>query len=132
MNKLNRIFTLSLLTVTLLFSLNQFATAADNISYEQYLIRSLNDENIGRRASAAQLLGDQKMVKAIEPLIEMLKTEVDFRVRIVAAVSLSKVTDSTVVPKLKSLHNTEKNRTVKHVLAGVITELQNSDKIVTE
>ena len=131
MNKLTRIFMLSLLTLTIFATVNQFAAAADNISYEHYLIRSLNDENIGRRASAARLLGEQKTVQAIEPLLKLLKKETDFRVRIVAVVSLSKVADSTIVPNLKTIHKYEKNNTVRHVLAGVITELKNRNNIVT-
>lgn len=102
----------------------QNSNAADKVSYHQYLIQSLNDENIGRRASAAMLLGEQKTRLAVAPLLKMLQTDQDFRVRIVAAVSLYKLGDSSIVLKLKEVYQKEKNKTVKHVLTGIIHEFQ--------
>jgi len=96
----------------------------DNMSYEDYLIKSLEDENIGHRESAARLLGDQNSPAAIAPLVKMLKSEKDYRVRIVAAVSINKLADGSLVPELKQIWKNERNKTVKQVLGGVILELQ--------
>lgn len=121
--------TITLMAVLIIASGSTMLIAAEkptveNLSYEQYLIKSLEDENIGRRASAAQILGEQKTQVAVQPLVNMLKSEKDFRVRIIAAASLHKLGDPTVVPTLKQVWKKERNKTVKQVLAGVITNLK--------
>ena len=118
------------LTFLLLFSVISFASANEKHAYNQYLMKSLDDENIGRRASAAMLLGDNIVYEAVVPLMKMLKTEKDFRVRIVAAVSLFKVGNPSIVPQLKEVYKKEKNKTVKHVLGGIIIELQSQEIVI--
>jgi len=120
-------FSVVVLSLVLL-ALSQIVMAADNISYDEYLIKSLNDENIGRRASAAQLLGDRSVQLAVQPLINMLQSDKDFRVRIVAAVSIYKVGDSSVLSQLKKIYKNEKNRTVRHVLSGIIVAFQTQEQ----
>jgi len=88
--------------------------------YNQYLIKALKDENIGIRASAAQLLGERKVAEAVKPLVNMLRTEKHYGVRIVAAVALHQIGDEKVLPILKERLKRDRNRTVKHVLAGLI------------
>lgn len=118
----------TLLSIITLIGVSQIVSAADTITYEQYLIKSLKDDNIGRRASAAQLLGDKKVELAAKPLLKMLRTEKDFRVRIVAAVSLYRLNDTTMISDLRKINKHEKNKTVKHVLAGIIKELQDQEE----
>lgn len=96
----------------------------ENMSYEEYLIKSLEDENIGHRESAARLLGEQNSLAAVQSLVKMLKSEKDFRVRIVAAVSINNLGDSTVVSELQQIWKNERNKTAKQVLAGVIANLK--------
>lgn len=117
-----------ILALLLFFSATSFAN--EKYAYHQYLLKSLDDENVGRRASAAMLLGDNRVNEAIVPLMKMLKTEKDFRVRIIAAVSLFKVGDNSIVPQLKKAYKKEKNKTVKHVLGGVINELQSQEIVL--
>ena len=114
-----------LIVAIMLFVMSQVAFSADNISYDTYLINSLNDDNVGRRASAAKLLGERNVNSAVQPLMKMLKSDKDFRVRIVAAVSLYKLCDTSVIRSLKAIRKKEKNKTVQHVLNGIILELQN-------
>lgn len=128
----NNVMPILTLVVMLVLALNiQNLTAADKISYEQYLIESLNDNNVSRRASAAKLLGEQSSDLALEPLLTLLKSEKDFRVRIVAAVSLYNLGETSIVSELKTVFKKEKNRTVKHVLAGIIHELEQKTKKVS-
>ena len=109
---------------TMLFAAEK--ASVENLSYEEYLIKSLQDENIGRRASAARILGEQNNQVAVRPLMDMLKSEKDFRVRIVAAVSINNLGDPSVVPALKKIWKNERNKTAKQVLGGVITNLKSN------
>jgi len=118
---------ITLMIVLAVAALNLSAAfAAEQVSYEQYLIQSLKDENIGRRASAAMILGDQKSTEAIQPLFALLKSENDYRVRIVAAMSLYKIGDPNILPVLEGIAKKEKNKTAKQVMYGIIAELRNT------
>ncbi len=90
----------------------------------QRLIQFLKDENVGVRSSAAQLLGEQKEKEAVEPLIQMLKNEKNFRVRIVAAVALHKIGDSRALPILKKLAAKDPNKTVRRVATGLVNAME--------
>ena len=100
--------------------------AADRISYDQYLIQSLKDENVGRRASAAKILGETKSIEAVKPLTTMLKNEDDYRVRIVAAMSLYHIGDVSVLPALEKIAKKEKNKTAKQVMYGILKEMKDT------
>ena len=100
--------------------------AADRVSYEQYLIQSLTDQNLGRRASAARILGENKTAEAIEPLFTMLKNEDDYRLRIVAAVSLYRIGDHSILPALEEIAKKEKNKTAKQVMFGIVCEIKDA------
>ncbi len=94
--------------------------------YDQYLIKALKDENIGIRSSAAQLLGERKVQEAVKPLVNLLKTEKHYGVRIVVAVALHQIGDEKVLSILKERYKKDRNQTVKHVLAGLIENLENA------
>jgi HEAT repeat protein len=92
--------------------------------YNEYLIKALKDDNIGIRSSAAQLLGERKVKEAVKPLTAILKTEKNYAVRIVTAVALHQIGDEKVVMVLKERLRKDKNLTVRHVLAGLIENLE--------
>jgi len=124
---MNNKFKLSLvgtLVILMVMSLGSMLVAADKITYEEYLIKSLNDEDVARRANAAQQLAQRNVTEAIQPLVQMLQNDKDFRGRIVAAVALMKLGDQSLVPTLKDAYKNETRKTVQTVLAGVIKELQ--------
>ncbi len=124
---MNNKFKLSLvgtLVVLMVLSFGSMLVAADKITYEEYLIKSLNDEDVARRANAAQQLAPRNVTEAIQPLVQMLQNDKDFRGRIVAAVALMKLGDQTLIPTLKDAYQNETRKTVQTVLAGVIRELQ--------
>lgn len=92
--------------------------------YNKYLIKALKDENIGIRSSAAQLLGERKVQEAVKPLVNMLKTEKNYAVRIVAALALHQIGDEKLIPVFKEQYKRDRNRTVKHVLAGLVENME--------
>ncbi len=110
------------LLVVLSFSV---ALAAEVNEYDQYLIERLSDENIGVRASAAQLLGERKVEAAVKPLVKMLKSEDCYACRIVAARALYQIGTDEVMPILKKVAAKDKNKTVRHVVAALVNEMQN-------
>jgi len=115
---------LSLMTA---FAANGFAKEMDsytNTDYDQYLMKHLNDKNLGIRTSAAQLLGERKTVQAIDQIAKMLKHDKDYRARIIAAVVIMKIGDMTKLELLRQRARKDKNETVRHVLAGVIREME--------
>jgi len=92
--------------------------------YNKYLLKALKDDNVGIRASAAQLLGERKVDEAIKPLARMLKTEKHYAVRIMAALALYQIGTDEVLPILKQRLKRDRNKTVRHVLAGIIDSME--------
>jgi HEAT repeat protein len=104
--------------------LSQNVTEKENKEYNEYLIKALKDDNIGIRSSAAQLLGERKVKEAVKPLATTLKTEKNYAVRIVVALALHQIGDEKVLPLLKERLKKDRNLTVRHVLAGLIENLE--------
>jgi len=98
--------------------------ATNDNDYDQYLIKALNDDNVGIRSSAAQLLGQRKCKEAVEPLKEMLKKDKFYANRIVAALALHEIGDDSAYDEITKLVKKDRNRTVRHVLAGIIQSKQ--------
>jgi HEAT repeat protein len=88
------------------------------------LIRMLSSENRGWRYSAAQLLGERKVAKAVEPLIERLEVEKDYSVRLVVMQALHNIGDSRAIPALKKVAQTDRNRTVRHMAVVLATNME--------
>ncbi len=95
--------------------------------YDKNLINVLDDENVGIRSSAAQLLGDRKVEAAVDPLINMVKTEKNPSARIVAAVALFKIGDRKAIPVLKKLAQRDNNRTVRRVASGLVNKFEEQE-----
>ena len=93
--------------------------------YNDFLIKALSDSNVGIRSSAAQLLGERKVEEAITPLIKMLDAEKHYAVRITAALALYQIGGDDAMKALKEKMKDEKHKTVKHVLAGLIEDMNN-------
>jgi HEAT repeat protein len=108
----------------LLIGSSAFAQKTSDQKYNQYLINSLNDENIGIRTSAAQLLGERKVQEAVDPLIKMLKSEQQYSARIVVAVALFNIGDEKALPELKNAAKSDKDKCVRVVAAAIVQKMQ--------
>ena len=108
----------------LLIGSSAYAQKTSDQEYNQYLINSLNDENIGIRTSAAQLLGERKVQEAVDPLIKMLKSEKQYSARIVVAVALFNIGDEKALPELKKVAKSDKDKCVRVVAAAIVQKMQ--------
>jgi len=124
---MKRILNVKVLTLlTLLVVMSMGVSFAKEVSeYDRYLIERLNDENIGVRASAAQLLGKRKVDAAVKPLVKMLKSEECYACRIVAARALYQIGDEDVLPLLKKVAVKDKNKTARLVVTALVNEMEN-------
>ena len=111
-------------TVTLVCFLFGMSTLSHADAKNTDLINMLSSENRGWRYSAAKLLGERKVEEAIEPLIEQLKVEKDYSVRIVIAQALHKIGDPRAITALKETAKTDKNKTVRHLAAVLAADLE--------
>ena len=111
------------LVLTILLSGALFASPLSDKEYDQYLIKSLQDENVGIRSSAAQLLGERKVADAVKPLIKMLKTEKNTSSRIVAAMALYKIGDEKSIPVLEQVASRDQSKTVRRVVAAIVQKM---------
>lgn len=99
----------------------------NELDYNKYLINSLNNENIGIRVSAAQLLGERKAMEATPALIDMMSKDKRYEARIIAVWALRQIGDDQSLKAIKRQFTKESNETVRHVLAGAIYELSNKE-----
>lgn len=116
---------LSLTVVLAVFlSSTLLAQPVDDKQYDQFLIKSLQDENVGIRSSAAQLLGERKVGDAVSPLVQMFKAEKNPSARIVVAVALYQIGDEKALPALKKAAAKDKSKTVRHVVATIVQKME--------
>lgn len=108
----------------LLIGSSTYAQKMSDQEYNQYLINSLKDENIGIRTSAAQLLGERKVQEAVDPLIKMLKSEKQYNARIVIAVALFNIGDEKALPELKKAAKSDKDKCVRIVATAIVHKMQ--------
>jgi len=114
------------LTVLLTSALLAYPVGDKEKEYDQYLIKSLQDENVGIRSSAAQLIGERKVAEAVEPLMKMLTTEENTSTRIVIAIALYQIGDQKALPTLKKVAVKDKNRTVRHVVTAIVVKMESA------
>ncbi len=112
------------LVLTIFLSGVLVAQTANDKEYDQYLIKSLQDENLGIRSSAAQLLGERKVAEAVKPLVKMLTAEENSSVRIVAAMAIYNIGDEKALPTLKKVAASDKNKTVRHVVGAIVQKME--------
>jgi len=98
--------------------------AKTNNDYDQYLINALNDDNVGIRTSAAQLLGERKVVQAVKPLIKMVKSEKNSSARIMTAQALYKIGTQKAYDALQEVAQKDTNKTVRHVAFSLAKEME--------
>ena len=70
-------------------------------TYNQYLIKALQDTNMGIRFSAAKLLGERKCKHAKVHLLDVLKNDEKYQNRIAAGLALMKIGNKDVLRHLK-------------------------------
>jgi galactitol-specific phosphotransferase system IIC component len=113
---------------TLLFALVAVSAMAADLpaagSYDDYLLDSMKDKNVGIRTSAAILLGERRVMAAKEPLVRMLTRDKAYQARIIAGLALLKLGDVEALSIVQKCAKSDKNQTVRHVLAGVAVELK--------
>lgn len=102
------------------------AQPVDDKEYNQYLIKSLQDENVGIRSSAAQLLGERKVAEAVDPLVKLLKSEENTSTRIVAAMALYQIGDEKALPALKEAAAKDKSKTVRRVVTAIVQKIESA------
>lgn len=98
---------------------------ADEKAYNDYLIKSLKDPNLGIRFSATKLIGERSVYEAKDDLVEMLKNDKEYQNRIAAGIALMNIGDAQVLSEIREQARKDKCKTVRHVLAGVTVEMEN-------
>ena len=97
------------------------------------LIKALRADNLGRRVSAAHILGENKEVRAVKPLIQMLENDIKYSARISAAVALAQIGDKEALSALKNSARNDRDGNVRTVARGAIFEIERTDiKIAME
>ncbi|NOY58311.1 MAG: HEAT repeat domain-containing protein [Calditrichaeota bacterium] len=127
---------LFILAATIFISNSVFAQENDAMknehSYNQYLIEALQDTNMGVRFSAAKLLGERKCKHAKENLLDVLKNDQSYQNRIAAGLALMKIGDKNVLQVLKKQSEIDKRKTVRHVLRGIVREMNQADYLTLQ
>ena len=112
----------AVLTAGLILGAVNLATAKDNEASK--LIKALRSDNLGWRVSAAQLLGDNQELRAVDPLIRMLNTDFSYAARVSAAVALAKIGNKKALKALKRVSKHDRNQTVRTVASGAYLVLE--------
>jgi HEAT repeat protein len=92
----------------------------------QYLIESLEDENINIRVGAVMLLGDLRDTRAIEPLIDMMATDFfkkSWMLRSEVAKALGKIGDPFAIQPLQKLSN-DRDSYVREIAISALDEIE--------
>ena len=122
MKKTYTLFTVIAIIAIFAFSITSNAFAKKMTCDE--LMADLKSEKLNERCQAAQKLASNNMTEAVDSLLECLKCEKDMRVKIVFLSALGELGNADIIDELKSLQTKETNKTVQHVMAGVIKKLK--------
>ena len=87
------------------------------------LVANLQNENLEKRAEAAQKLGEKCCKDAVPHLVKMMQGDAVASARIVAANALAKIGDSSVIPQMLEQAKTDKNKTVRYTLSAIAEEM---------
>jgi len=88
------------------------------------LMKSLDNEEVEKRANAALKLAQNGCPIIQDKLIDMVENEERYAARIVAVVALTKIGDDNVVDVLKQRLLEEDRQTVKNVINGAINKME--------
>lgn len=119
--------TYTLITLVAIIAVFAFAMTSDAFAKKvtcDELMANLKSEKLHERCQAAQKLVSNNMTEAVNPLLECLKCEKDMRVKIVFLSALSELGNADIVSELETLREKETNKTVQHVMEGVIKKLK--------
>ena len=122
-NAIKSVIAIALL-ITLVTAYSVRAEENEDVKYNKYLLSKVQDDNLGIRTSAIKLLGERKCEKAVKSLVWTLENDKEYSARITAALALYKIGDAKVLPVLKRRAKNDRNKTVRHVLLGVIKEME--------
>jgi hypothetical protein len=92
-------------------------------TYNKYLIVEnllvgINSDNEGLKSSSAYFLGELKSKEAVIPLLGILKGEENEELRIMAALSLTKIGDARGIYAVKQAIKFDKSERVRKVCSG--------------
>ncbi len=88
------------------------------------LIKALRSDNLGLRVGAAQILAENRELKAVKPLIRMLKRDLKYFARFSAAVALAQIGDKKALRALKFSARYDRNENVRTVAEDAIFEIE--------
>ena len=88
------------------------------------LIKALRSDNLGLKVGAAQILAENRELKAVKPLIRMLKRDLKYFARFSAAVALAQIGDKKALRALKFSARYDRNENVRTVAEDAIFEIE--------
>ncbi len=89
------------------------------------LINDLNSSSDSARWKAVMFLGQEKDIRAVDPLIRVIATDQNYGVRMEAIKSLGKIGDKRAVEVLKPLLKS-KDDSVSRAAAGALANIQSA------
>ncbi|MBN2356691.1 HEAT repeat domain-containing protein [candidate division KSB1 bacterium] len=93
------------------------------------LVAALNNDNLEKRAAAAEKLGEKCCKDAVPYLVKMMKEDQVSSARIVAANALAKIGDYSVIPAMVEQAKQDKNKTVRYALGAIAKQMaQNKEE----
>jgi len=113
-----------LLTTSVMAKEGIRATTDVNKACDLKLMKSLDNERVEKRATAALKLAQNGCPIIQDKLIDMVENEERYAARIVAIVALTKIGDDNVVDVLKQRLLEEDRQTVKNVINGAINKME--------
>ncbi|MCC6551062.1 MAG: HEAT repeat domain-containing protein [Ignavibacteriaceae bacterium] len=90
--------------------------------YLQNLITGIQSENTGLRRSAIYLAGKYRLTEVNEALIEAMKTEIDPSTRILIALALYNIGETSGMEAILNFSHVEKDAKVKRMLTSLYDE----------
>ncbi len=96
-------------------------------SADQKNLAALQNDKADARAEAARKLGESRCKEAVDPLIQLMQNDKEYRVRIVAGMALLQIGDTRAMEAIKEQSMSDKNKTVRAALAGVAKEMVKLD-----
>jgi len=109
------------------FAKENYDNPAGMSSADQKSITALRSAKAEARAEAAQKLGESACKEAVDPLIQVMQRDNDYRVRMSAGLALLKIGDTKALQAIKEQSANDANKTVRTALAGVAREMAKLD-----
>lgn len=94
--------------------------------YLQNLVTGIQSENTGLRRSAIYLAGKYRVAETNETLIKAMKAEIDPSTRILIALALYNIGETSGMEAILSFSHVEKDAKVKRMLTSLYDEYRNN------